>query len=330
MRVHRLNGGGRQPPMKAPLPTRDGVSPSYIWMPEGSWPGMLAFLKARFPAVAESEWRARMARGEVVDERGAPLHPDSPCRRGACVFYYRELERETPIPFEEHILYRDEHLVVADKPHFLPVIPSGRFLQETLLVRLKRKTSLEHLAPIHRLDRETAGVVMFSCNPATRGAYQSLFQRRGVNKTYEALAPVLSGACFPMTYRSRMVDGTPFFRMQETEGEANSETVIDVIEERGGIALYRLRPVTGRKHQLRVHLAALGIPIINDAFYPDALPCKADDVSMPLQLLARSIEFQDPLTGRPRRFDSRRQLRRADDISAKPPGANQLLKTMAS
>jgi tRNA pseudouridine32 synthase/23S rRNA pseudouridine746 synthase len=315
--------------MKMPLPVRDGVAPSYVWIPQGPWPTMLAFLVARFPAIDAAVWTARMARGEVVDANGAPLHPDSPCRRGACVFYYRELDGETPIPFEEQILYRDDHILVADKPHFLPVIPSGRFLHETLLVRLKRKTGLEHLAPIHRLDRETAGVVIFSCNPATRGLYQSLFQRRAVHKVYEALAPALPdtrlhGARFPLTYRSRMIDGTPFFRMQETEGEPNSETVIDVIEERGGIALYRLQPVTGRKHQLRVHLAALGIPIINDAFYPAALPCKADDVSMPLQLLARSIAFRDPLTQQTRRFESLRQLTRP---TAEPTYADQLLGT---
>jgi tRNA pseudouridine32 synthase/23S rRNA pseudouridine746 synthase len=293
----------------APLPVRDGVAPSYLWLPEGQWPDMLAFLVARYPAVHESSWRERMARGDVVDGEGRPLQPSSPYRRGMRIFYYRELEYvETPIPFQEEILFQDEHLVVVDKPHFLPMIPTGRFLHETLLVRLKKTLGLQDLTPIHRLDRETAGVVVFSSNIASRGAFQSLFQKRAVQKEYEALAPRLYGREFPFTYRSRMVDGEKFFVMKEEEGEPNSETVIDVIEHRADATLYRLWPHTGRKHQLRLHLAALGIPIVNDAFYPVALPCKEDDVSQPLKLLARSITFPDPVSGGIRHYESRRSL----------------------
>jgi tRNA pseudouridine32 synthase / 23S rRNA pseudouridine746 synthase len=292
----------------APLPIIDGVAPSYIWLPAGDWDNLLSFLVQRFPDVPAATWLARMERGEVVAGDGTRLQPDSPFQRGMRVFYYRELAAETPIPFEESIIYQDQHLLVADKPHFLPVIPTGRFLQQTLLVRLKKKLQLEHLVPIHRLDRETAGVVIFSHNPTSRGAYQSLFQKRVVHKVYEALAPTLADADFPLRYRSRMVDGTPFFRMQEVAGEPNSETLIEILEARGELTLYRLQPLTGRKHQLRVHLAALGIPIVNDAFYPVALPCKGDDVSHPLQLLARAIGFDDPLTGQPRQFESSRQL----------------------
>ncbi|MBY0555744.1 MAG: pseudouridine synthase [Burkholderiaceae bacterium] len=292
----------------APLPMRDGVAPSYLWLPEGQWPDLLTFLLERFPGVAEASWRDRMARGEVVDADGVVLMPDSAFRRGMRIFYYRELEAETPIPFQEEVLFMDEHLLVVDKPHFLPMIPSGRFLHETLLVRLKKKLGEQALTPIHRLDRETAGVVIFSRREDSRGAYQSLFQQREIEKEYEALAPHLSGHEFPFTYRSRMVEGEKFFTMKEVAGEPNSETVIDVIEQREAATLYRLLPHTGRQHQLRVHLAALGIPIINDAFYPVALPCKQDDVSSPLKLLARRIAFNDPFTGERREFLSRRTL----------------------
>lgn len=287
---------------------RDGVAASYLWLPQGQWPDMLAFLVERYPQIGAVQWQDRMARGEVVNGDGEALSPSSPFRRGMRIFYYRELERETPIPFQEQILFEDEHLVVVDKPHFLPMTPGGRFVQETLLTRLKKKLDCAELTPIHRLDRETAGVVIFSRRQASRGAYQTLFQRREIHKVYEALAPRLQGRDFPFTYRSRMVDGDKFFIMREEAGEPNSETIIDVIEERGEFNLYRLQPHTGRKHQLRVHLAALGIPIVNDAFYPVALPCKEDDMSQPLQLLARAISFTDPLSGEQRQFESRRNL----------------------
>jgi tRNA pseudouridine32 synthase/23S rRNA pseudouridine746 synthase len=269
---------------------------------------MLAFLEERFPDIAGPSWSERLARGDVVGAQGTPLKADSHVRQGMRIWYYRELEHETPIPFEESIIFQDEHLLVVDKPHFLPMIPTGRFLRETLLVRLKQKFDLPHLTPIHRLDRETAGVVIFSHNLATRGTYQSMFQKRSIRKTYEALAPVLEGRDFPFTYRSRMVDGDKFFVMREEEGEPNSETVVELLEARGGIGHYRLHPHTGRKHQLRLHMASLGVPILNDAFYPVALPCKGDDFSAPLQLLARAIHFDDPLTGAPRSFASTREL----------------------
>ena len=177
-----------------PLPLRDGVAPSYLWLTETRAGGMLRFLAERFPDVSEAAWAGRLARREIVDATGTPLAADSQVRQGMRIWYYRELEQpETPIPFREQVLYRDAHLLVADKPHFLPTIPTGRFLHETLLVRLKKQFDLPHLVPIHRLDRETAGVVIFSHNPASRGAYQSMFQKRVVKKVYEALAGAIDG-----------------------------------------------------------------------------------------------------------------------------------------
>ncbi|MBI3898256.1 MAG: RluA family pseudouridine synthase [Gammaproteobacteria bacterium] len=294
--------------MIAPLPARDGVSPSAVWLPDGAWRTMLEFLVDRFTDIAAATWIARMQKGLVVDENGTPIDCNTPYRSGLRLYYYRELDTEASIPFTETILYQDDHIVVVDKPHFLPVIPSGRFLHETLLVRLKRKLRLDYLAPIHRIDRETAGLVLFCITPNSRGHYQSLFQRREVTKTYHALARLRPDLSFPRVHRSRMVEGQPFFRMQETAGEPNSETHIELIEARGELALYQLTPVTGRKHQLRVHMASLAIPIMNDAFYPQLLTRDQDDFSRPLQLLAKAIAFTDPLTGAARQFASQQAL----------------------
>ena len=243
-----------------------------------------------------------MAKGEVIDECGRTVDPQTPYRVGACIFYYRELQDETPIPFVEQVLYRDEHILVADKPHFLPMIPSGRFLKQTLLVRLRNSYNLESLVPIHRLDRETAGVVLFSVNPKTRGHYTSLFRNRQVTKVYEALAPTID--TLPTIRKSRIVQGEPFFRMKEVAGPPNSETHITHEGTVGNDSIYRLIPLTGRKHQLRVHLAALGIPIVNDKLYPAITRGANDDFSNPLKLLAKSLAFQDPVSGQQHYFES--------------------------
>jgi len=249
-----------------------------------------------------------MARGEVVDEVGRQINAETAYRVGACIFYYRELNNETIVPFAEQILYQDEHFLVADKPHFLPVVPAGKFLRETLLVRLRKRGAPDDLVPVHRLDRETAGVVLFSTNAKTRGCYTSLFRNQKVTKIYEAIGPTSGELSFPLTRRSRIIQGNPFFRMKESPGEINATTEIDILGNEGSISRYQLVPLTGKKHQLRVHLATLGIPIINDRFYPLLTPDIDDDFSRPLKLLAKSISFQDPLTKKRHYFESGRTL----------------------
>jgi tRNA pseudouridine32 synthase/23S rRNA pseudouridine746 synthase len=287
---------------------RDGVSPSRVWLPAGDWPSVLAFLVVHFDRIDPAIWQQRLREGKVLDAQGQALAYDAPYRVGQCVYYYRELPPETVIPFDLHVLYQDDHLLVIDKPHFLPVTPTGRFVQQCALTRLKQQFDAPDLTPIHRLDRETAGVMLWSRQRISRDAYQGLFRRRAVQKTYEALAGYQPALRLPCVYRSRLVKGEPFFRMMETDGEPNAETHIELLSVRGDVGHYRLKPHTGQQHQLRVHLAALGIPIVNDPFYPTLQADKADDFSQPLQLLARSIAFVDPLTGQDRVFDSQLTL----------------------
>ena len=272
---------------------------------------MLDFFVERFPAIARETWHERMAQGLVVDEHGELVTPQRHYQGHLRVFYYRAVPVETPIPFEETVLYQDAHLVVADKPHFLPVVPSGNYLRETLLLRLKSKLGLPDLVPIHRIDRDTAGLVLFSVQPQDRAAYSALFSQRRVNKCYEAIAPWRAELALPLTRESRIVEAGHFLLQHETSGVPNAITQIELIAQHGALAHYRLRPVTGKRHQLRVHMAALGVPIVGDGLYPTLTPEGQIDYALPLQLLAKSIEFIDPVTGEPRHFESQRKLKLA-------------------
>ena len=290
------------------LPTKNGVGPSCVGLPAGNWRSITDFLVERFPAITREVWLERMAHQLVMDEFGGLVTPERPYPGPMRIYYYRAVDVEARIPFEEAVLYQDDHLVVADKPHFLPVTPSGHYLQETLLVRLKKRLGIDTLIPIHRIDRETAGLVLFSTQPDERNAYQALFRDHAVTKHYEAIAPWRQDLTWPITRKSRIVEDEPFFRQREVPGQPNSETHMDVIEKSGGSARYALSPVTGKKHQLRVHMNALGLPILNDRMYPPVAETPDDDYRLPLQLLAKSIAFTDPVTGQARHFQSQRTL----------------------
>jgi tRNA pseudouridine32 synthase/23S rRNA pseudouridine746 synthase len=295
-----------------PLPTRDGVGPSCTALPVGAWPTIAEFLMERFAAIPRSTWQARMRGGEVVDEHGVPVTEQRAYQPRLRIYYYRSLEAEPPIPFDEIVLWQDAHLLVVDKPHFLPVAPVGKYVQQSLLVRLKRKLGLDHLAPLHRIDRETAGIVLFSIQPASRGAYHALFAERAITKHYEAIVPWQQGRALPAVHRSRLAPDAHFMRMREVPGEPNAETHLALLAQSDGWARLQLSPVTGRRHQLRVHCAALGMPILNDAIYPTLLAEGAEDFSRPLQLLARELAFVDPLNGTERHFASTRSLQLPD------------------
>lgn len=311
-----------------PLPVKDGVGPTRLRVPEsGPWATISEFVVEKFDHLDADYLRRRFDDGDFVDPEGAPIGRAAELGAHRFLWYYRELSAEKPVPFREEILHIDDDLVVVDKPHFLPTIPGGRYLRESALVRLRVRLDNPDLTPIHRLDRATAGLVLFSARPATRGAYQSLFQKRRVEKVYEAVsampagwdpaAPELAGRAFPIVYRNNIESRRGDFQAIVDDGlEPNSETLIEVLgsgaSASGRAVLHTLlRPHTGKMHQLRVHLAALGAGILGDTWYPDLLPETPDDHTLPLQLLARELEFVDPLSGAPRRFVSARELSEA-------------------
>jgi tRNA pseudouridine32 synthase/23S rRNA pseudouridine746 synthase len=280
-------------------------------MKHSPWPTVLEHLVERLPGATREQWVERMQRGAVLGEDGQPIPLDAAYAHGQRVYYWRELPQEDAIPFSASIVFEDELLVVADKPHFLPVTPGGRYLQETLLVRLKAQLACPELSPLHRIDRETAGLVLLCKRPQDRHAYQLLFRERRIHKRYEAVAAVSEALQFPLVRSSRIEeDPAQFFRMHEVAGEANSETRIHLLDAQAGRGLYALEPVTGKRHQLRVHMNALGLPLEGDQFYPVVRrqPDEPEDFQVSLQLLARHLAFTDPITSASRTFSSGLQL----------------------
>lgn len=300
---------------RPPLPVRDGLNPSRIRLPDEGPPTVLEYLVERFAADA-ARVREKVDAGEVVDGDGVVVTPRTPFVPQGWVFLYRDPAPEPRVPFEIDILHRDDDLLVVDKPHFLATMPRGLHVVESALVRLRRDLGLPDLSPIHRLDRVTAGVLIFSLRPANRGAYQTLFAKRKVTKYYEAVAPYRPDVELPRVVESRIVKerGTP--TAQQVPGEPNARTRVELLAVRGDRGRYGLHPATGKVHQLRLHMNSLGLPIVGDNFYPTLLDTDRQDYSDPLQLLAKRIEFDDPLTGAHRRFDSRRALARWPDVSA--------------
>ncbi|HIJ95371.1 MAG TPA: pseudouridine synthase [Desulfuromonadales bacterium] len=290
-----------------------GISlhPSTVTMPPmaSPFPSIIDFLCNRFPLVAREIWQQRIVDGKVCGEDGNPITVQSAYLPQGRLFYFREVATEPLIPFAESILFQDDHLLVACKPHFLPVTPGGRYVQECLLNRLRRSTGIETLAPLHRIDRETAGIVLFSVNPGTRSRYAELFLKGNIKKNYRAISAALP----PPGERewqveNRIARGEPWFRMAVVPGRVNARSMISLLEMQHNRALFHLQPHTGKTHQLRIHLSGLGYGIEHDRYYPQLQPERADNFLTPLQLLAKSVHFRDPLSGVEREFCSEREL----------------------
>ncbi|WP_372352025.1 RluA family pseudouridine synthase [Streptomyces sp. KL116D] len=298
----------RTPP--SPLPQRDGVDPVRVRQPlDGAWATVRDHLVGRL-AAGDGVIDAMIAEGRILRADGSPVTDRTPYEPGGYVWFHRDLAPETPVPFDVHVVYRDEHVVVADKPHFLATTPRGSHVAETVLARLRRDLGIAELGPAHRLDRLTAGLVLLVVRPQERGAYQTLFRDRLVTKEYEAVAPYDPAVALPVTLRSRIEKERGVLTALEVPGgEPNAVSEVRLTAHRDGLGLYRLTPHTGRTHQLRVHMNSLGLPILGDPLYPRiAEPVASDDFRRPLQLLARTLEFRDPVTGREHRFRSARAL----------------------
>ncbi|WP_327174881.1 pseudouridine synthase [Streptomyces sp. NBC_01335] len=300
---------GRRRSAASPLPQREGVDPVRVRLPvdpEGAWATVGDHLRERFgAAVGVARVEAMLAEGLFVGADGRPVPGTRPYESGLGLWFHREFAPEEPVPFPVGVVHRDEHVVIADKPHFLATTPRGRHVTQTAVARLRHGLGLPHLQPAHRLDRLTAGLVLFVVRPEDRGAYQTLFRDRLVRKEYEAVAGYDPELALPRTVRSRIVKEHGVVAAREEPGEPNSESRVELLEHRGGLGRYRLLPATGRTHQLRLHMSTLGMPLVNDPLYPVVEPEGApDDWSRPLQLLSRVLEFTDPVTGEPRRFRS--------------------------
>lgn len=290
-----------------------GISkhPSVVTMPQTGkpYPSILSFLCQRFPRISREVWQQRILEGKVLGEQARPITPDTEYTPLGRIFYFREVESEPRIPFAERIVHLDDHILVACKPHFLPVTPGGRYVDQCLLNRLRAETGIPELETLHRIDRETAGLVLFSVNKESRGAYGKLFLNGRVEKSYQAVA-----ACQPCQktgaweVENRIEPGEPWFRMKIAPGAVNARSTIRLEEVRATRARFELKPHTGKTHQLRIHMSGLGFGILNDRLYPELQPESADDFDSPLQLLARSLRFRDPLSGKNREFVSERRL----------------------
>ena len=274
---------------------------------------VLQFLCLQFPFVGEPLWRDRIAKGKVHWFNGAAITVDTPFMASKRLCYYREVVAEPVIPFEHRILYQDQHILLADKPHFLPVTPGGEYVNECLLARLKRDTALDDIVPVHRLDRDTAGLVLFSVNADSRPAYYQLFSQAKISKSYQAVArltPTLCNATLPVKWHiaNRIEKSQPAFINAIVPGEVNAVSDISLLQQTDGLGLFELIPHSGKTHQLRLHMLSLGMPILHDNYYPVLLPKRPPQFDKPLQLLAKTLSFIDPVTNSAQAFTSQQQL----------------------
>lgn len=334
-----------------PLAQKNGIDPIQLVLPHpeelpeelapgGRAPATIAdYLIARFYPNDPQIIHSRFETGEVRLDDGTVPTASSPYAPGERIRYFRELADEPELPSDMPVLYEDEHVLAIDKPHFLPTTPRGSYIAQTALTKLRVREGNPLLIPIHRLDRPTAGVLLFAKTVQARRPFQMMFQHRLVSKTYRAVAPVpadptaaeqaLSAEGLRVrSHIQKVRDVLQVRQLSETECvargvEPNTLTTARILEtftpdpaeaEAWGVepgcpwGLYDLAPHTGKTHQLRAHLNLLGAPILGDVLYPRVLPDGPDRSEHPLQLLAYTLSFEHPITGEPISLRSGRTL----------------------
>lgn len=323
-----------------PLVQKNGIDPIQLILPRveelpaeltpnGTAPATIAdYLITRFYPNDPQIIHARFNTGEVRLDDGTILTGDSPYMPGERIWYFRELADEPQLPSDMPVLYEDEHVLAIDKPHFLPTTPRGAYIAQTALTKLRVREQNPLLIPIHRLDRPTAGVLLFAKTVEARRPFQMMFQHRQVSKTYRAVAPVPADAAAAeqalsaeglqvRSHIQKIRDQLQVQQLSEQECaaqgvEPNTLTTVKILrtftpsaqavegwraEPNREWALYDLAPHTGKTHQLRAHLNMLSSPILGDVLYPQVLPDAPDRPEYPLQLLAYSLHFEHPITG---------------------------------
>ena len=309
---------------KTPLPPRDGLGASRVRHNEPEPITAFAFIsrlvatqRHRHPDDDDAAVLRRFNEGLVVLIDGTPLKPSTPIAAGTDVFFYRHPAPEPPVPYEIETVFEDDNILVVNKPPFLATMPRAAHITETATVRLRRATGNEEITPAHRLDRMTSGLLLLTKRREIRGAYQELFARREVHKRYEAIAAD-NGVTAPLVWRSHVEKLRGEIASREiASAEPNSETLLRSVrrlapteEQRlqrihgvpHPLSRYVLEPVTGKTHQLRVHMCSAGVPILGDPVYPTVQAFDDEDFTIPLRLTSTGLDFIDPLSGSPRSF----------------------------
>jgi 23S rRNA pseudouridine1911/1915/1917 synthase len=273
----------------------------------------LAFYATRYRHSSEAVWRERMARGEII-RRGKPAAPDDRLTAGDVLVWRRPPWEEPPVPTAIPVLYEDESVLVVDKPAGLPVLPDGGYLENTLVFLLRGHAAADAPpVPVHRLGRGTSGVIVLARSATVREHLCAQFRRataeagRAVlRKSYRALTSAVPGLPDAIEIR-QPIGPVPCARLGTVHAASPAGrpacSRCRILARRGGTLLWEIELITGRPHQIRIHLASIGAPLLGDPFYgPGGVP-RPDSDALPgdigYTLRACALRFVHPRTGRP-------------------------------